>query len=177
MVADLMTGVESAALVKGVEFLYQQAAEVLRAWRERRQDHRAPAPRVIEPPAEIHIERADPLPDPTDLEMLDTLQELKALVQPINDGLIDADSTPAREAVANLRDLLEAVLRGPITFDGERPRTEIADVNVVVKQVKGQVAGVHAQLAKLPGRTAIRKVHVQSDNVEPGGEAVGVKPT
>ena len=77
---DLLTGVESAALVEGVKFLYQQAAEVLSAWRARRRDHQAPPPIVVEPPGAVRVECPRPLPDPASPEMADTLQELKDLV-------------------------------------------------------------------------------------------------
>src|SRR5580692_9012273 len=104
---DPLTGVATAALVEGVKFLYQQAAEILSAWRARRRDRQAPPPNAIEPPVAIRVQRLQPLPDPASPEMADTLQELKDLVEPIKDGEVHLDAIAAREAVARLRELLE----------------------------------------------------------------------
>ena len=154
---DPLTGVATAALVEGVKFLYQQAAEVLSAWRARRRDRQAPPPNVVEPPGAVHVERLRPLPDPTSPEMADTLQELKDLVEPIKDGEVDPETIAARQAVARLRELLEVIVGSPITFAGEPPRTvAVSDVDVVVQRVAGQVVGVRADLAKLQGPAFIR---------------------
>ena len=140
-----LAGVENAALVEGVKFLYQQAAEVLSAWRARRRDRQAPPPNVVEPPGRVHVEHPRPLPDPASPEMADTLQELKDLVAPIKNGEVDPDAIAARQAVARLRELLEVIVGSPITFAGEPPRTvAVSDVDVVVQRVAGQVVGVHA---------------------------------
>lgn len=171
---DLMAGVESAALVEGIKFLYEQAGEILKAWRERRRDSQAPPPGAIEPPVGVQVERVDPLPDPTDQAMVDTLQELKDLVEPIKNGQVNPDAAAAREAVARLRDLLEVIVCSPITFSGEPARAvEISVVEVVVERVSGQVLAVRANLGKLPG-LAIRKVRVETGDVEAGAEVTGI---
>jgi len=175
---DPLIGVETAALVEGVKFLYQQAAEVLSAWRARRRDRQAPPPNVVEPPAAVRVERLQPLPDPTSPEMVDTLQELKDLVEPIKDGEVDPEAIAARQAVVRLRDLLEVVVGSPITFVGEPPRSvDVSDVDVVVQRVAGQVQGVHADLAKLQGPASIRKVRVHGGDVDSGGAVTGVDLT
>jgi len=107
--------VATAALGEGVKFLYQQAAEVLSAWRARRRDRQAPPPNVVEPPGAVRVERPRPLPDPASPEMADTLQELKDLVEPIKDGEVDLEAIAARQAVARLRELLEVIAASPIT--------------------------------------------------------------
>ena len=175
---DPLTGVENAALVEGVKFLYQQAAEILTAWRTRRRDRKAPPPKVVELPAAVRVERPQPLPDPTSPEMADTLQELKDLVQPIKDGEVDPEAIAARRAVARLRELLEVIVASPITFAGEPPRTvDISDIAVVVQRVTGQVRGVRADLAKLQGPATIRTVRVHGGDVGSGGEVTGVDLT
>ena len=175
---DPLTGVENTALVEGVKFLYQQAAEVLSAWRARRRDREAPPPKVIEPPAAVRIERPQPLPDPTSPEMAETLQELKDVVEPIKDGEVDPEAIAAREAVARLRELLEVIVASPITFAGEPPRVvDVSDVEVVVQRVTGQVRGVYADLVKLPGPASIRAVRVHGGDVDSGGEVTGVDLT
>jgi hypothetical protein len=141
---DPLTGVENAALVEGVKFLYQQAAEVLSAWRAR--------------------------PDPVGPDMADTLQELKDLVEPIKDGVVDLEAITGRQAVARLRDLLEVIVASPMTFAGEPPRTvDVSDIGVVVQRVTGQVRGVHADLAKVQGPAAIRVVRVHGADVDSSG--------
>ena len=175
---DPLTGVENAALVEGVKFLYQQAAEVLSAWRARRRDRQAPAPNVVDPPGAIHVERLRPLPDPASPEMADTLQEFKDLVEPIKDGEVDPEAVSARQTVARLRDLLEVIVGSPITFVGEPPRTvDVSDVDVVVQRVADQVVGVRADLAKLQGSASIRKVRVHGGDVDSGGAVTGVDLT
>jgi hypothetical protein len=175
---DPLTGVATAALVEGVKFLYQQAAEVLSAWRARRRDRQAPPPTVVEPPGSIGVERPRPLPDPASPEMADTLQELKDLVEPIKDGEVDPAAIAARQAVARLRDLLEVIVASPITFVGESARTvDVSDVEVVVQRVAGQVHGVRADLAKLQGPASIRNVRVHAGEVDSGGGVTGVDLT
>jgi hypothetical protein len=149
---DPLPGVENAALVEGVKFLYLQAAEVLSAWRARRRDRQAPPPSVVELPGSVCVDRLQSLPDPTSPEMADTLQELKDLVEPIKDGEVDPGAIAARQAVARLRELLEVIVASPITFAGEPPRSvDVFDIDVVVQRVTGQIRGVHADLAKLQG--------------------------
>ena len=175
---DPLTGVATTALIEGIKFLYKQAAEILSAWRQRRHNRDAPPPRPVEPPAAIHVERLEPLPDPTTPDMVDTLQELKDLVEPIKDGRVEPEAIEARQAVAKLREMLEIVVRSPITFEGEPTRSvDISDVDMVVQRVNGQVRGVRADLAKLHGTASIRKVRVQTGDVDTGGEVTGVDLT
>jgi hypothetical protein len=110
--------------------------------------------------------------------MADALQELKDLVEPIKDGEVDLEAVAARQAVARLRELLEVVVRSPITFAGEPTRTvDVSDIEVVVQRVAGQVRGVHADLAVLQGPASIRKVRVGAGDVDTGGEVTGVDLT
>jgi hypothetical protein len=175
---DPLAGVENAALVEGVKFLYQQAAEVLSAWRARRRDRQAPPPNVVGPPGAVLVQCPRPLPDPASPDMADTLQELKDLVEPVKDGEVDPDAIPARRTVASLRELLEVIVGSPITFVGEPPRTvAVSDVGVVVQRVAGQVVGVRADLAKLQGTASIDTVRVHGGDVDSGGAVTGVDLT
>ena len=175
---DPLTGVENAALVEGVGFLYQQAAEILSAWRARRRDRQASPPGVVEPPAAVRVEDPRPLLDPASPEMASTLQELKDLVEPIKDGAVDVEAIAARQAVARLRELLEVIVASPITFAGESTRTvAVSDIGVVVERVTGEVRGVHADLAKLRGPATIRAVRLRGGDVDSGGKVTGVDLT
>lgn len=175
---DPLTEAATAALVEGVKFLYQQAAEVLRAWRARRRDRQAPPPNVVELPGAVQVGRMQPLLDPTSPQMVDTLQELKDLVEPIKNGEVDPETPAARRAVARLRELLEVILGSPITLAGEPPRTlDVSDIDVVVQRVAGQVVGVRADLAKLQGPASIHTVRVHGGDVDDGGTVTGVNVT
>jgi hypothetical protein len=177
MVDSLLMGVASATLVEGVKFLYQQAGEVLRGWRQRREDPDAPAPGILEPPGVVRVEHAAPLADPPSTELEEMLQELRDLVEPIQGGEVDPEAAAARAAGAYLRDLLEVVLRSAITFAGEEPRTvEVSDIEVVVQRVRGQVRGVHVDLDRLQGPALIRRVGVEAGEVE-AGDVTGVDLT
>lgn len=171
----ILATLATTAVVEGVKFLYKEAGEVLSAWRKRRQDQNAAPPKVLEPPAEVTVGNASPLADPEGQSMVDTLQELKDLAEQVKDGQLPPDSQEARAIVADLRELLEAILRAPITFAGESPRTlRIADVKTTVEQVSGRVAGVRANLDKLQGATEIRDVDVKAGDVQSGGDVTGV---
>src|SRR5690349_15476671 len=100
-----LTGVATTVLVEGAKFLYQQAGEVLAAWRKRRNDATAPPPNVLEPPAGVVVGGADPLPQAPDSGIEDTLSELKDLIEKVKDGAIDPSSPEAQRAVGDLRDL------------------------------------------------------------------------
>ena len=165
----LLAGVATVALTEGVKFLYQQAGEILTAWRSRRRDSAAPPPRVLEPPSAVSVGNAQPVSDPPDAEAVDALQELKDLVEPIKDGVVPVDDAAARQAIAELRALVEAALRAPVTFEGEAPRpARVSDVTVVTRDVAGRVTGVRARLAD------VKRVRVEGGDVKPGGEVTGV---
>jgi hypothetical protein len=175
---DPLSGVENAALIEGVKFCYQQAAEVLSAWRARRQDREARPPKALEPPTAVQVENPQPLPDPSSPEMADTLQELKDLVEPIKDDEAFLEAVAGRQAVARLRELLEVVLRSAITFAGEPPRTvAVSDVTVVVRRVAGEVTGVRADPAGFQGPGSVEAVRVHSGDVDSGGSVTGVALT
>ena len=170
----VLVGVTGVVLKEGVKFLYAQAGEVLRAWRKRKQDPKSPPPTVLKPPDEVSVGRPDPLPNPVNDEMLDSLQELKDAAEAVKDGAVDADSSEARAVIANLRELLEASLRAPITLKGEAPRSvDIRDIEVTVKTVEGRVRAVTARLDKLRGN--IEHVRVRADDVKKGGDVSGVE--
>jgi len=176
-VEPILYGVEASILSEGVKFLYQQAGEILFAWRARRRDRDAPIPRVLPAPTSLTVVKARPLPDPSNNEVVDALQELKDLLEPIRAGVIDIDSATAREVIERSREVIEAVLRTPVTFAGESPRPlRVSDVAVVVERVSGRVTGLRADLAKLP-RAEVSGVRVQTANVEAEGDVRGVDLT
>ncbi len=169
----LLVGVATAALQEGVKFLYEQAGEVLRAWRARRRDPTAPPPVVVAAPAQVTVGSPHPgssVPDPATVV---TLEDLRADVERMATGELSVDDPGARTTIAALREVVEAALGAPITFVGEAPRSvRVTDVNVVVRDVRGRVAGVRLDT----GQDAdVRDVHVAAGNVEASGEVVGVQ--
>src|SRR5262249_1231735 len=103
---------------------------------------------------------------------------LKDLVEPIKDGEVPVDSTAARQSIASLRELLEAVLRAPIRFAGEPPRPlTIDEVHVVTQRVSGRVTGLRADLSKLSQGAEVGPIRVETGDVEPGGEVTGAELT
>ncbi len=163
----------AAALMEGVKFLYQQAGEFLTAWRARRRDKDAAPPRALDAPNGVTVTRARPLADPPSEETIDVLEQLKALVEPIQSGKIDAASPAARATIEQLRDVVEAALQAPVRLAGEPPRPlKISDIHVVTERVTGRVAGLRADLAKLPGGSEISGVGVEASDVQ--GDVFGV---
>lgn len=167
-----------AAITQGVNFLYQQAGELLSAWRARRRGSGGPPPRALDAPDGVIVARPRPLADPPSEEFARTLEELRQLVEPIRNGAVDLASPAARASIEQLRDVVESALQAPVRFAGEPPRPlNVSDVRVVTERAAGRIAGLRADLAKLPGGSEIYSVHVQTGDVEPGGEVTGVDLT
>jgi hypothetical protein len=178
LVEAILAGAAATALSEGVKFLYAQAGEFLRAWRERRREPNASAPVALASPPGVTVGDPHPVADAPSGEAIEMLQELKDLVEPIKDGAVPVDSPEARRTIAALRNFLESLLGAPITLEGEQPRTlEVSGVDVAVQRVAGNVAGVRAGMAKLRGQTEIRDVTVKAGDVEPGGGVTGVDLT
>jgi len=172
---DPLATVESATLTQGVAFLYAQATELLSSWRGRRRAADAPPPRALAPPLGVAVGGATPLADPPSDEAIDTLQDLISLVAPIQAGVIDPGSAAAHQVVTNLRGLLEAALRAPISFAGEAPRpVQITDIALALERISGRVVALRADLSKLPHGAEIRSIRITSGDLAPGADVTGV---
>ena len=175
---DPLSTLAVAAITEGVKFLYQQAGEFMSAWRRRRQDKDAPPPRALNAPDGVTVTRPRPMPDPPSEQTMTLLEELQQLAEPIQSGKIDATTPAARATIEQLRDVIEALLQTPVQLAGEPPRPlKVSDINVVTQRVASRVTGLRADLAKLPGGSEISGVHVQTGDVEAGGEVTGVDLT
>jgi hypothetical protein len=173
---DPLSPLAAAALTEGVKFLYQQASEFLSAWRARRHNKDAPPPRALDAPAGITVTRPRPLADPPDEATEKLLEQLKALAEPIQSGKIDPASSAARATIEQLRDMVEAALQAPVQLRGEPPRPlKISDIHVVANRVAGRVAGLRANLAKLPGGSEISGVDVKASDAQ--SDVTGVELT
>jgi hypothetical protein len=173
---DPLSTLTIAAITEGVKFLYKQAGEFLSAWHGRSQDGGAPPPQALNAPDGVSVAGSRPLADAPSQQTVEVLTELQQLVAPIQAGKIDPTTPAARAVIEQLRDVIEAVLRTPVRLAGEPPRPlRISDISVVTQQVAGRVTGLRADLAKLPGGSEIYGVHVQTGDVEAGGEVTGVE--
>jgi hypothetical protein len=171
-----LAGVGAAVIAEGITFLYGQAGELLKRWREGGSSSED-KPKVLPPPAGVIVGRADPLSAPLDATMVESLTTLRSMLGSIRAG--DLDDKDVRASVATMRDLLEVALKTRITFAGEAPRPELTakDVTVTVERVSGSVAGLRANLQKLTGKVAVGDVIVQAGDVEPGGQVTGLDLT
>jgi hypothetical protein len=170
-----LAAVTGAVISEGIKFLYKQAGELLTSWRKRRDQPDTDPPRALEPPEVVHMENARPVEEPKNREIVDQLQELEDMAERVKDGEVDPDSPEGRATAAALREMLEPLLRTPISFAGEGERSlTISDIEVKAREVVGRLTGLRADLAKLTGKVQISKVRAEADKVDQGGEVMGV---
>lgn len=135
------------AATEGIKFLYGQAAEVLKGWRERRHKNAEP---VDVPIVANDVLDAAPTTTAVDPGVVEREQrELVRLVgalSPYAHGIAGIDVTDAElgRDVQRLRQLLEAAYGQRLTFRGEdrAPTGSRIDVTQVVELVEGAVTGV-----------------------------------
>jgi len=169
------------ALSEGIKFLYGQAAELLKAHRERKaHKSKGPAEGQIDVPL-VSTDVLDGTPTST-LVNLDALEQqepslvkLMGGLAPYAQGLADPDPQDAELArvAASVRAVLEAVYGQRFTFRGEQrePTGTRVHVKQVLGRVSGPVKGVEADL--VPG--AQFDVHQQATSVEQEGSMTGYK--
>jgi hypothetical protein len=174
-----LAAVGGLALTEGIKFLYAQAGEVLKRWRERRDDSPA-APMQearLRPPEGLLAgtpEAAEPRDELAD-RLEEELRETRRLLADYADGIETArEVDPAvLERVDALRGLLEVVYGQRITFKGEQraPSGPLVTAELDVDEVAGRAAGVRAKV--IAGGEV--DVTVQARRVESGGEVTGVE--
>jgi hypothetical protein len=167
----------AAALTEGIKFLYGQAGEALKRWRERRAG-REPVkvePVDVELPAAFEGGLTEPRLYLEAVERLEPdLRDLRAAVADYAQGIDEPDprNRELLETVDALRRAMEAVYRQRLVFKGEPiPRQDIQAVGEAdVEEVLGYVAGLRARrvIGSVSGRVEARKVG-------PGGQAVGLE--
>jgi len=170
--------VGATVVTEGIKFLYGQAAEAIKRWRESRNTASASktAPAQATPPAIFAGELA-----PLEFHLANVgalekdLLSLRAALTDYVDGLevLAPDDHVVLEAVDALRQSMEAIYQQRLTFIGEQraPSGPVVEGTIDVKTIAGTVAGVKARLiesGKVVGS-------VVSDKVESGAVAVGVK--
>lgn len=166
----------------GINFLYGQAAELLKAWRERRSriaaGEAAPVQLVVPIMANQVLDGtpAEPVVDATVLDRENaSLVRLLGALAPYAQGLADLDPDDAElaEQAGRVRAVLEAAYGQRFTFRGEQrdPTGTRVSVTQVLGEVGGTVLGIEADIA--PGASA--EVHQQATTIEPGGSVTGFK--
>ena len=133
-----------AAATQGITFLYAQASELLKAWREKR---------AATPPASPALD-APPTPRPADMAVVEQRQRslalLRAALSPyaLGDVEIDLGDEELAARAGELRELLEAVYGQRFTFRGEQrePTGSTVTVRQVLGTVEGNVVGAKADV-------------------------------
>ena len=168
----------AVAATEGVKFLYGQAAEVLKRWRDRKAGKDADAHSAI-PLTGAEVLEGKLNPPIVDFDAVGRLHEditkLAGVLGNYAAGLEEPDPNDREltEAADGLRRALEVIYGQRITFKGEdrAPSGPIVVGRAEVDRVAGDVAGVRARLAR-SGR-----IHgeVKSTVVEHGATASGVE--
>ena len=142
------------ALTEGVKFLYAQAGEALKWWRERkdRKDAAATTEEVaVAPPAEAFPQASPTVElDANAVENLEAeLRELRKELSGYADGVdrIDLNDSGLLEEIDALRLAVEAVTHRTYTFAGEERAVggPVVTGTANVDEVKGYVAGLRAK--------------------------------
>jgi hypothetical protein len=177
MTDPLTWGVLGALVAtEGIKFLYGQATEVLKRWRDRKAGRdagaEAPIPVPADPPLEGTIE--PPTVDFDAVERLeDDIKALRSVLGDYADGLADPEPGDQDLAAAadGLRRALEVVYGQRITFRGEQraPSGPTVIGRAEADIVAGEVTGIRARLVR-SGRVEATAV---AKEVRPGGKLTG----
>lgn len=172
--------VSGVVLTEGVKFLYNQAAEILKLWRERRKSDLAikdkTIPITVAPPAifegelaplEIHLDKLEPLENHL-LQLRGRLANYADELEPI-----DSNNQQLLEAVDALRQVMEAVYQQRLTFKGEQrsPSGPVVIGTIDVESVAGTAAAVEAKSISSGRVVGMSKAR----DVEETGTVYGVK--
>ena len=144
------------AATEGIKFLYGQAAEVLRRWRDRRAGRQADSQRPIPTKGSETVLEGSVEAPAVNFEILDRLhqdiKQLAGVLGPYAGGLEVPDSHDQDLALAadGLRRALEAVYGQRITFKGENRAASgpIVIGRAETDRVAGDVAGLRARLVR-----------------------------
>lgn len=172
--------ISGVVLTEGVKFLYNQAAEALKLWRERRKSSLVAEEKTIPvtttPPAifegkldslEIHLDKMELLNDHL-LKLRGSLANYADELEPI-----DSNNQQLLEAVDALRQVMEAVYQQRLTFKGEQRSASgpVVIGTIDVERVAGTAAAVEAKLISSGRVVGTSKAR----DVEEAGTIHGVK--
>jgi len=173
-----LAGVATTVLTEGVKWLFTQAGDALRRWRERREAKTAEPPPPADPGSpEIFEGELGPLTMDTNVveRLAADIKDLRRVLMDYAEGVeeVRPDDHELLQTADGLRRVLEAVYRQRITFRGEDrpPSGPIVEGTVDVEEVQGHVAAVKARLISSGRITGTAK----AARVEKGGELYGVE--
>ncbi|MGZ3626949.1 MAG: hypothetical protein ACXVDN_04660 [Ktedonobacteraceae bacterium] len=177
-----ITTIGAVAITEGIKFLYGQAGEILKRWRDRKDAAKDASiqlnntesilfklPSVFEGQLSapyIHFDAVE--------RVEEQLRELRKDLSDYADGveLVDVTNENLLQRIDALRQLLEAVYQQRITFKGEqRPSSgPVVAGRVDVEEVAGYAAAVRAR--QIVSGTV--RAEATAGRVEPGAHFIGV---
>ena len=170
-----LTVLGGVAAAEGIKFLYGQAFELLKGWRERRAAGKEGELRVpIVSNTILDAKPGDPVADPTVVEREESaLVDLVGALSPYAQGLADikVNDEKLAERAGVLRALLEAAYGQRFTLRGEQ--REPTGARVTVRQALGDLHGEAVGFQGEP--TGILDVDQEVKTIGPGGKLYGVR--
>ncbi len=177
-----LSAISAVAITEGIKFLYGQAGEILKRWRERKDtakdasiqlSNTEPIDVMLPPVFEgqlsaphIHFDAVE--------RVEEQLRELRKDLSDYADGIEFVDDKDANLLlrVDALRQLLEAVYQQRITFKGEQrpPSGPVVEGRIDVEEVAGYTAAVRARQIVSGSVRADAKAR----RVEPGAQFIGI---
>jgi hypothetical protein len=177
-----LSAIGAVAITEGIKFLYSQAGEILKRWRERKDTAKD---------ASVQLNNTEPidfkLPQVFEGQLsaphihFDTVERVEEQLRRLRwdlsnyaDGieLVDAKDTSLLQRIDALRQLLEAIYQQRITFKGEQrpPSGPVVEGRIDVEEVAGYAAAVRAR--QIVNGTV--RAEAKANHVEPGGQFIGV---
>jgi uncharacterized protein Veg len=161
---------ESTALKDGISFLYEQAGDLLRRRRDRKESAHSPEDAVVSEGSldgKLDITRVD---DKILDQQAAVIAQNRGVLLPYweGDSKVDPHDERMIAAMAQLRASLEAIYGQAITFTGEKGRSATG-TRVSVRAALGDVYG-EAEIARMRAvNRAEVEVHVEAGTIGPGG--------
>jgi hypothetical protein len=173
-----LAAVAVSIVTEGIKFLYGQAADAIKRWRDEKGRPTKSDTVVVQtsPPAIFDGALGPLLIHGNQVETLeDHLIKLRRALADYADGLepVDMGNAALLETVDTLRQAMEAVYQQRLTFRGEQRSASgpVVEGAIDAKSIAGIAAGVEARWianGKVIGT-------IKTEKVEPGGSAYGVK--
>lgn len=170
-------------ITEGIKFLYGQATELLRIYRQKKESKGKEAKSSIDSPSIAKFpdvfegDLSIPLQFNEDV-LIELEPQLRSLRKDISDYAeeiekIDQSNLILMEKINALRLILESIYSQEITFKGEQRESSnlVVKGTIKVEDVRGYAIAVSAK--KISEGTVIGRV--QAKSIEPGGQVYGVK--
>ena len=187
-----LSALGAVALTEGIKFLYAQAGDVLKRWRERKEAAQGTAPHPL--PAEsvdvrlpsvfegqliapqIHFEAVQRL----DAQLREAWQELSPYAAGID--TVDPTNENLQRRIDVLRRLLEAIYQQRLTFQGEHrpPSGPVVKGRIDVDEVAGYAAAVRARViasGQVTGEATSKRVAPEGRLVTIDVDTIGGTPS